>query len=288
MQKKIPTELNGFAPIIVVIAVVILVGLVGGGWYYTKKQEAENKKQVCTQEAKLCSDGSAVGRTGPNCEFATCPSTGALNFRIAYQTMREVDSSNSWTISVRYPEIQGLPDVSIGERINGDIYKKVTQEVTKVKDVFRTPCETYSETKCFREFEVDIVATSSLRFGTLSIRATLVHGGTDLAHPYEEFYTTTYNLNDGHTITLQDLFKEDSRYLQVISSIAKREISKKYTNYDSSGLEPLMKNFKNFLITDSGLYIFFDEYQVISRVSGLADLLIPWADLRNILAPDKI
>lgn len=29
--------------------------------------------KACTQEAKLCPDGSAVGRTGPNCEFASCP-----------------------------------------------------------------------------------------------------------------------------------------------------------------------------------------------------------------------
>lgn len=28
---------------------------------------------MCTQEAKLCPDGSYVGRTGPNCEFAACP-----------------------------------------------------------------------------------------------------------------------------------------------------------------------------------------------------------------------
>jgi len=28
---------------------------------------------ACTMEAKLCPDGSAVGRTGPNCEFAQCP-----------------------------------------------------------------------------------------------------------------------------------------------------------------------------------------------------------------------
>jgi len=27
----------------------------------------------CTQEAKLCPDGSSVGKTGPNCEFAECP-----------------------------------------------------------------------------------------------------------------------------------------------------------------------------------------------------------------------
>jgi predicted lipoprotein with Yx(FWY)xxD motif len=30
-------------------------------------------KKACTQEAKVCPDGSTVGRTGPNCEFAPCP-----------------------------------------------------------------------------------------------------------------------------------------------------------------------------------------------------------------------
>lgn len=29
---------------------------------------------ACTQEAKLCPNGTYVGRTGPNCEFAPCPS----------------------------------------------------------------------------------------------------------------------------------------------------------------------------------------------------------------------
>lgn len=33
-----------------------------------------NDEQVaCTMEAKLCPDGSSVGRSGPNCEFAPCP-----------------------------------------------------------------------------------------------------------------------------------------------------------------------------------------------------------------------
>ena len=30
---------------------------------------------TCTLEAKICPDGSAVGRTGPRCEFAACPGT---------------------------------------------------------------------------------------------------------------------------------------------------------------------------------------------------------------------
>jgi len=28
---------------------------------------------ACTMDAKMCPDGSAVGRTGPKCEFAACP-----------------------------------------------------------------------------------------------------------------------------------------------------------------------------------------------------------------------
>jgi len=33
------------------------------------------KPIACTQEAKLCSDGSYVGRVSPKCEFAPCPQT---------------------------------------------------------------------------------------------------------------------------------------------------------------------------------------------------------------------
>ena len=29
---------------------------------------------ACTMDAKICPDGSAVGRIGPDCEFAACPS----------------------------------------------------------------------------------------------------------------------------------------------------------------------------------------------------------------------
>jgi hypothetical protein len=36
-------------------------------------REGWNQPVACTEEAKICPDGSAVGRIGPNCEFAPCP-----------------------------------------------------------------------------------------------------------------------------------------------------------------------------------------------------------------------
>ena len=42
--------------------------------------------KACTQEAKLCPDGSAVGRTGPNCEFAACPTGGGGGSILPYKS----------------------------------------------------------------------------------------------------------------------------------------------------------------------------------------------------------
>ena len=39
----------------------------------TALTQAPAPGQACTQETKLCPDGSSVGRTGPNCTFAECP-----------------------------------------------------------------------------------------------------------------------------------------------------------------------------------------------------------------------
>ncbi len=61
--------------VLLAIAVVLLVTIVGAVGMWIKNKVTESPI-ACTQEAKLCADGSAVGRTGPNCEFAACPTQG--------------------------------------------------------------------------------------------------------------------------------------------------------------------------------------------------------------------
>lgn len=56
---------------IIIISAVFLV--VGAVFLYLQKDVFVDKQTFCTQEAKLCPDGSFVGRTGPNCEFSECP-----------------------------------------------------------------------------------------------------------------------------------------------------------------------------------------------------------------------
>ncbi len=37
------------------------------------KQDSTALPRSCTEEAKVCDDGSTVSRSGPSCEFEACP-----------------------------------------------------------------------------------------------------------------------------------------------------------------------------------------------------------------------
>jgi len=47
---------------------------------------SQNPQVACTEEAKVCPDGTAVGRSGPNCEFAPC-SAAATSTPVATSTV---------------------------------------------------------------------------------------------------------------------------------------------------------------------------------------------------------
>lgn len=56
---------------------VLGLALAGAVGLTVFQQESSPEGVMCTMEAKLCPDGSAVGRSGSKCEFAPCPSEGA-------------------------------------------------------------------------------------------------------------------------------------------------------------------------------------------------------------------
>lgn len=57
----------------IVLAAVIVLALAGVViWKYQSMKKGE-ETVFCTMDAKLCPDGSYVGRVAPDCEFAACP-----------------------------------------------------------------------------------------------------------------------------------------------------------------------------------------------------------------------
>lgn len=76
MNKNIKIE--------VAIGIILIITAIIGSfvWMDSKRQDkiltqglktSNNLHKACTQEAKICLDGTSVSRTGPNCEFTPCP-----------------------------------------------------------------------------------------------------------------------------------------------------------------------------------------------------------------------
>jgi hypothetical protein len=74
------------------------------GYYFGRLHRAPAGSVACTLEAKLCPDGSYVGRIGPDCRFAACPeaehytitaadSGGAFSYPVTSRFLVELDSS---------------------------------------------------------------------------------------------------------------------------------------------------------------------------------------------------
>ena len=88
------------AGIIVVAALALLGNAQLFGWAPqapfpgSPLENASSSGVACTQEAKLCPDGSAVGRTGPDCSFAACP---------VVTTNWKSYTSNAFGLSFQYP-----------------------------------------------------------------------------------------------------------------------------------------------------------------------------------------
>lgn len=81
-----PVHGDQFKTLIVIVVGLIFfsVSILGAYWLGRRSKQLDiyplvppTEEQVaCTLDAKICPDGSSVGRSGPNCEFAECPSLG--------------------------------------------------------------------------------------------------------------------------------------------------------------------------------------------------------------------
>lgn len=84
---------------------------------------------ACTAEAKICPDGSAVGRSGPNCEFTACPQELVKKESATIQVF--YNNSNFNPNSVDCSQVYPLERTIMVLPETGDLAQVALQELVK-------------------------------------------------------------------------------------------------------------------------------------------------------------
>src|SRR3990172_11502159 len=121
-----PTKPKIKLPILIsVILFLIAIGLASLFFLVLNKTE----QKACTLEVKICPDGSSVGRTGPNCEFAPCPTSSAPSPTSDSTTNWKTYTNNNG-FSIKYPASWIIMDTVVEDLSCALLGKEIVKSMT--------------------------------------------------------------------------------------------------------------------------------------------------------------
>lgn len=193
---------------------------------------------------------------------------------------------SEYTATVEYPVLSGLPTTDVlATAINVHIYDTAMKFIDDFKQNIGEPIPDLADAK----------NTLAVNYSEPSITHNIVSFVFDVseyeigaAHPnsYEE--TENYSLITGDKVSLQDLFKDNTEYLAVLSQETIKQLDTQFTQqgiitWFKEGAAPQEENYKQFILTNNALEIIFNPSQVAPYVVGTVSVDVPLAILQSML-----
>ncbi|MEP6923170.1 MAG: DUF3298 domain-containing protein [Pyrinomonadaceae bacterium] len=117
------------------------------------------------------------------------------------------------------------------------------------------------------------------------------------AHGNANYFTVNYDLKNGKELKLADLFKPGAKYLGAIAAYSLKDLQSRTEGSENAGLaqdlwedgaKPTAENYKSWNVTRKGLMFTFDPYQVGPYAAGSQFVIVPYAELKDLLKPDRM
>ncbi len=214
------------------------------------------------------------------------PPTPMLSQTVSIQPSPFSETGNApvYTITAQIPTLQGSSDPRV-TNFNTLINQIIQDEI----NLFKTDVLAFASNP-------PIAAGSSfdLSYSVIGQRADIWSIKFDIyvysdgaAHPNGYSRTLNYDLSNGREITLDELFLSSSNYLQTVSDFCKTQLAARDIGFEmfSAGADPLAENYQRWNISDEGLVITFDAYQVAAYAVGPQLVVIPFSELQSIINP---
>ena len=111
------------------------------------------------------------------------------------------------------------------------------------------------------------------------------------AHGQTINQTYTFDTDTETVLTLDDIFTDVDAGLAVVAPLAVDQLNEVVGDYTDSdwmarGTDPAVPdNYNAWYLTADGIHFYFGQYQVAAYAAGIQDIVIPWADLTDVLEP---
>jgi hypothetical protein len=217
--------------------------------------------------------------------------------KVVARSIKEEDKNYKYSLNVEYPQIEGSSDPHV-EQFNKEVSAQVKKDIDEWKQsAGRDPKEEDDSPETGGDdltMSYDVtLATDSLASVRFQM-STYEHGA---AHPLGYSKVINYDLKDGRSLKLADLFQPQADYLQTIASYCINDLKRRSRQAKTDemtledkdieeGASAKADNYQSWNITPKGLLITFDAYQVGPYALGPQQVVVPFAALREIIRPD--
>jgi hypothetical protein len=195
----------------------------------------------------------------------------------------ETGKSPDYTIKAQTPALQGSQDAR-ATNFNGEMTQLTQEEIAKFRDNARVAVKIPGAGGSFYDQSYQLLSSPG---NILSLKFAIMIYISGAAHPVTHSRTVTYDLETGSDVTLDQLFLPNSNYLDLIANYCKGELSKRNIDFAefSNGAQALPENYTNWNVTQDGLLITFDEYQVAAYAAGAQQVTVPYSELKSAIDP---
>jgi hypothetical protein len=136
----------------------------------------------------------------------------------------------------------------------------------------------------------DLVSVWDTRYkGPRLVSGVLTFGAfTGGAHPNPWLVSLNFDLEQGRTLELEQMFRPGSGYLETLSRLCREDLAGRNAPEAETGASPAAENFQVWTMSAKGLTIVFPPYQVAPYSEGVMEVAIPWQKLEGLLQPGSV
>lgn len=203
--------------------------------------------------------------------------------RVYTKTIRYKDEYTE--VSLRIPVIEGMENSELMNGINRQFEEKAMNVKSETEKSARELAEEclvngypYRTCSVYTEYEVRINDNK-----TMSIPVTY-YQYTGGAHGYSYKETVNLDLENEKELQLKDLFDGSKDYLSVLTDLILKQMEKAKDDLFPDTLTSFRASDDlKFYLTDDGMVVYFDPYEVAPYVAGIVEFEIPYESLKDVL-----